>query len=140
MHLVNLSPERVRTLFNANLSYEKIDQNDIEALNCLIGLECAKHNRDISFGLIHGVKLHLPKKKCYAPIVRMSKEHPGIKEAYLRIDGDYFSGREAVSFNCDGFVGFAGWADRNNVQPILQGFVRWMTEWKGIRLTNGGAL
>ncbi|MFV1484541.1 MULTISPECIES: hypothetical protein [unclassified Phaeobacter] len=38
----------------------------------------------------------------------------------------YFEGREAVTFNSDGFVGFAGWADDANVQPILRGFLQWV--------------
>ncbi len=43
----------------------------------------------------------------------------------LRCQSYYFDDREAVTFNGDGFVGFAGWADRYNVQPILRGFVLW---------------
>lgn len=38
----------------------------------------------------------------------------------------HFDQREAVTFNPDGFVGFAGWADDDNVAPILQGFVAWV--------------
>ena len=40
----------------------------------------------------------------------------------------YFDDREAVSFNDDGFIGFAGWADNENVQPILRGFCDWVKE------------
>jgi len=40
----------------------------------------------------------------------------------------YFDKREAVSFNQDGFIGFAGWSDDTNVQPILEGFVAWVEE------------
>lgn len=40
----------------------------------------------------------------------------------------YFDDREAVSFNDDGFIGFAGWADNENVQPILKGFCAWVKE------------
>lgn len=40
----------------------------------------------------------------------------------------YFKKREAVSFNPDGFIGFAGWADDQNVQPILEGFAAWVEE------------
>lgn len=46
--------------------------------------------------------------------------------AGLRCKAYYFEDREAVSFNSDGFVGFAGWADEKNVQPILEGFVEWV--------------
>ncbi|WP_406871590.1 hypothetical protein WHT83_14820 [Aminobacter sp. P9b] len=38
----------------------------------------------------------------------------------------YFDKREAVTFNSDGFIGFAGWADEVNVQPILRAFIAWV--------------
>lgn len=38
----------------------------------------------------------------------------------------YFDDREAVSFNPDGFIGFAGWADDQNIQPIVMGFKDWV--------------
>lgn len=46
--------------------------------------------------------------------------------AGIRCKSYYFDDREAVSFNPDGFVGFAGWADDENVQPILAGFMEWL--------------
>lgn len=48
--------------------------------------------------------------------------------AQIKCKSFYFSEREAVTFNSDGFIGFAGWADDNNVQPILSGFVEWVQE------------
>lgn len=50
----------------------------------------------------------------------------GKRCAELRCSSHYFEGREAVTFNQDGFVGFAGWADDTNVQPILRGFLKWV--------------
>lgn len=38
----------------------------------------------------------------------------------------YFNKREAVTFNDSGFIGFAGWADDTNVQPILIAFAKWV--------------
>lgn len=46
--------------------------------------------------------------------------------AELRCQSHYFDNREAVTFNSDGFVGFAGWADESHVQPILRGFQNWI--------------
>lgn len=40
----------------------------------------------------------------------------------------YFDDREAISFNADGFIGFAGWASSGNVQPILEAFAEWVSE------------
>lgn len=45
---------------------------------------------------------------------------------YLTCRAQNFDVREAISFNADGFIGFAGWADSQNVQPILQGFTAWV--------------
>ena len=39
---------------------------------------------------------------------------------------DQWECREAVSFNHDGFVGFAGWADNRNIRPILDGVEEWL--------------
>lgn len=57
-----------------------------------------------------------------------SKQTPlGVLHA-LTCSASYFNGREAISFNEDGFIGFAGWADDVNVQPILRGFMAWVSE------------
>jgi|WetSurMetagenome_2_1015567.scaffolds.fasta_scaffold02633_21 hypothetical protein len=42
---------------------------------------------------------------------------------FLEVDGPYFKNRECISFNRDGFIGFAGWASTCNTQPILKGFL-----------------
>lgn len=47
-------------------------------------------------------------------------------EAYLRCKAHYFSNREAITFNRNGFIGLAGWADDENVQPFLAGFIAWI--------------
>lgn len=41
---------------------------------------------------------------------------------------DQWNNREAVSFNCDGFIGLAGWADSSNVRPILDGVADWLEQ------------
>ncbi len=48
--------------------------------------------------------------------------------ADIRCQAFYFTGRQAVTFERDGFIGFAGWADETNVQPILSAFVAWVDE------------
>lgn len=48
------------------------------------------------------------------------------KFAELRCSSFYFGNRECITFNEDGFIGFAGWADDKNIQPILQGFKSWI--------------
>ena len=54
----------------------------------------------------------------------------GLEKAYIKIDClDQWNGREAISFNSDGFIGFCGWADTQNSQPFLNAFRRWLTEY-----------
>lgn len=48
--------------------------------------------------------------------------------AALTCKSSYFESREAVTFNPEGFVGFAGWADDTNVAPILAGFNEWRAD------------
>lgn len=45
--------------------------------------------------------------------------------AFLTAKGTYFSAREVISFNRNGFIGFCGEADDNNAQPVLIAFMRW---------------
>ena len=55
----------------------------------------------------------------------MMFDENGLKHTYLKVDGGYFKGREAISFNNGGFIGFAGWADSGNTEPILKAFCKW---------------
>ena len=45
---------------------------------------------------------------------------------FLRCNSHYFKGREAISFNRDGFIGMAGWSDGTNVKPILSAISVWL--------------
>ncbi|PTX52383.1 hypothetical protein IQ03_01364 [Gemmobacter caeni] len=51
-----------------------------------------------------------------------------LRSAELRCRSDYFTDRQAVTFEEGGFVGFAGWADEVNVQPVLTAFIGWARE------------
>lgn len=76
-------------------------------------------------------------RKATQPVINPASTG-GIEDAYLRVSGFYFSGREAVSFNADGFIGIAGWADDTNVQPFLRALMRWAQRVDGMR-TRGTA-
>lgn len=47
-------------------------------------------------------------------------------ECYLFINSHYFTRREAISFNRDRFIGFCGWADQHNTDPIIAAFIEWV--------------
>lgn len=51
--------------------------------------------------------------------------------ADIRCTAWYFKGRQArqaVTFERSGFIGFAGWSDDTNIQPILRAFIAWVDE------------
>ena len=65
--------------------------------------------------------------------------HPAPRRsAYLRCRSHYFNDREAITFGSDGFVGFAGWADEYNVQPIVSAFCKWVGHIAARRTGQGG--
>jgi hypothetical protein len=49
----------------------------------------------------------------------------------IRCTAWYFKGRQArqcVTFQPGGFIGFAGWSDDTNIQPIIRAFMAWVDE------------
>lgn len=51
--------------------------------------------------------------------------------ADIRCTAWYFKGgqaRQCVTFERGGFIGFAGWSDDTNIQPILRAFMAWVDE------------
>ena len=55
-------------------------------------------------------------------------EDGSVTFARIGINGPYFTEREGVTFNDDGWVGIAGWASSENARPIINGIRRWMKE------------
>ena len=123
-----LTRDQVRDILLANLTYRDISPNDIRALEGFLCIEYARHDRENPRPEIEPLHMHPVYRKQFEPRITQS-EAGGIAEAYLRVAGRYWPEREAVSFNADGFIGIAGWADDNNVQPFLRGFMRWLKEW-----------
>lgn len=52
------------------------------------------------------------------------------KEAFIIVKCDNYSYREGISFNKDGWIGFAGWSDNDNVKPFINAFKEWVDEIK----------
>jgi hypothetical protein len=58
-------------------------------------------------------------------------DHEGMMEkCFLFVKSDKFKERECISFNGDGFIGFAGWASSDNTEPILKAFIEWCDKFK----------
>lgn len=99
------------------LSYHDITEGDILSLLMLLNREIKKSNKA---GETSVSTMHMSSK------IDMKKRTNGtIIKCFLYINSHYFTQREAISFNEDGFIGFAGWADQGNTNPLLRAFLRW---------------
>lgn len=99
------------------LSYHDITEGDILSLLMLLNREIKKSNKA---GETSVSTMHMSSK------INMKKRTNGtIIKCFLYINSHYFTRREAISFNEDGFIGFAGWADQGNINPLLRAFLRW---------------
>ena len=97
-------------------TYNDITEGDILTLIMLLNkhIKAANKNNETS------VDMYLSRK------VDIRKRTNGtITCCYLYLNSHYFQRRECISFNYDGFIGFAGWADQGNTNPILRAFLEW---------------
>lgn len=63
--------------------------------------------------------------------VTVAKSEKAGTVADIRCTAWYFKGshaRQCVTFERGGFIGFAGWSDDTNIQPILRAFIAWVDE------------
>ena len=99
------------------LSYDDITEGDILTLVILLNQEIKKSNKsgETSMGT-----LTLSKKMDFV----QSSKHT-MKRCFLYVNSHYFTQWECISFNEDGFIGFCGWADQGNTNPILRAFLKW---------------
>ncbi|WP_130811422.1 hypothetical protein [Olsenella sp. Marseille-P4559] len=122
-----LTRDQARKLFNDNLTYSKVSANDVRALQGFLCIEYAQHERNGEH-----MEMRPSYRKRTAPQITVAESGIGIQSAYLFVSGFYFHGREAISFNDDGYIGFAGWANGTTIQPFLRAFMRWISEWMGV--------
>lgn len=132
---ITLIPEtnqEARDLFaDIGLTYKDIDRRALDALQAFADIELARCRLNPSAPLHGSMRLT---HKIDATIC----EEGGIESAFLYVNGSYFRKREAFSFNGDGFIDIAGWADSKNVRSFLVAFGQWV-EWMANReITNEG--
>lgn len=107
--------EKLREKFNElGFCYEYINETHIAILR--------KHLID-ELKNWEGLKMTIsqPRKKDIKVLKRT-----GLKYAVIEVDANYFSRREAITFNENGFIGFAGWACDNSVTPFITAFEKWL--------------
>ena len=102
---------------NKGLTYDHIKEGDILTLVMLLNQEIKKSVKDNETSV---QTYHLSKK-----IDMKKKTNGSIICCFLYVNSHYFEQRECISFNSDGFIGFAGWADTGNTNPILRAFLKW---------------
>lgn len=102
---------------DAGLNYGYVTEESLQRLRNLI------NDKMTASGLMNGT---------YRCRQKTTLQNVGNRKFFAGItcQAFYFDKREAVSFNRDGFIGFAGWSDDTNVQPILAGFLEWVNELK----------
>ena len=112
------SNDEARQYFkDKGLTYADITEGDILVLVGNLNKEIKKSNKA---GETSTDTMHLSKK------IAIKKNRDGsIVSCYLYMNSHYFTQREAISFNSDGFIGFAGWADQGNTNPLLRAFLKW---------------
>ena len=99
------------------LSYSDITEGDVLALVMLLNREIKKSNKS---GETSVNTMRLSEKREID-----INEDGTIRTCFLYMNSHYFKNRECISFNRDGFIGFCGWADIGNSNPIKRAFLEW---------------
>jgi hypothetical protein len=113
-----LTNDQAREYFKSkNLTYNDITEGDICVLVMLLNkhIKRACKNNEMS---VDTMTMSEKIKSKYTT-------HGRLKECYLFMNSHYFTRRECISFNRDGFIGFAGWSGDANLKPIIKAFVEW---------------
>lgn len=115
------SNDEARAYFKSKgLTYADITGGDILTLVMMLNQEIKQSNKT---GETSVNTMRLSKK-----IDTKYKPNGTIKSCFLYMNSNYFTRRECISFNKNGFIRFAGWADSQNLNPIMRAFLRWCDE------------
>ncbi len=113
-----MTTEQARNYFaEKGFTYENVTEVEI----CILLLLLKKHIKQANKENKTSVTLRMSEK-----IKGEYKADGTVIECYLFLNSDYFTRREAISFNKNGFIGFAGWADDGNKEPLIKAFVEWV--------------
>ena len=125
--------DKARDLFiSKGLDYSDVTEEDFKRLVELLEEEL-KHPNEDQIQTIKITKLNKDGDKYYFHSGRPDRS---VNTAYIQVDSHYFKGREGITFNSSGWIGFAGWADSDNVLFFTNAFVKWIEELEEERI-NG---
>jgi len=100
------------------MTYKDVTEGDIGVLFILLNKHVKQANKS---GVMSTNTMRMSQK-----IKSKYNTNGVVKECYFFLNSHYFTQREAISFNSDGFIGFAGWADGSNKAPLMSAFVEWV--------------
>jgi hypothetical protein len=109
--------EARKYLKDKGLSYKDINSGDICVLTMLLNKRIRQANKE---GITSVNTMRMSEK-----IKSKYKSNGELIECYLFMNSHYFTQRECISFNKDGFIGFCGWAGGSNPVPIINAFIEW---------------
>lgn len=110
---------------DCGLSYADVLESDILVLIMLLNREIRKSNKR---GETSVYTIRLSEK-----VDMKRKTNGSIISYFLYLNSHYFTRREAISFNQNGYIGFAGWADQGNTNPLLRAFLEWCNYLRDIK-------
>lgn len=116
---MTVTSEEARNLFTEKgLSYKEVTEGDICVLAMLLNKHVKRANKAGTMS-VNTMRMSQKIKSKY-------NTNGTLKECHLFLNSHYFTQREAISFNKDGFIGFAGWADSGNKEPFISAFIEWL--------------
>lgn len=123
--MTNIPNEEAREYFKP-LTYEDITQENFYLLISILQkhieirnkIELENYEKHDVRDYIYSIPLN---KIIYRP---QTNRRPF--EAFIKVLCDNYSLREAISFNSDGFIGFAGWASSYNTILFTDAFKEWV--------------
>ena len=112
--------DKARDLFKYeyNLTYENISSKELYKLHQFISDELKNHKLEKHWIEMLPIKIQKNSLAFYS--------NGSIKYAFLRCKCSSFNDREAISFNQNNFIGFAGWSDSTNIIPFVEAFKKWL--------------
>lgn len=119
--------------WDKGLTYADISRTDLSYLCALLDLHFVKDRKERALAGDFPYWLRTNPGKDYKGTWT---ESGAMVCAFLTGKGEYFTAREVVSFNRDGFIGFCGDAGERNAKPVLAAFVEWcdvMAEYKAMK-------
>ena len=100
-----------------------MNRDEVRDLISRCGIDHINVTREELLKLRKLLNKHLKASGIYSGSAKLNRIGGNIM--YMSIQTNQWPSREAVSFNADGFIGFAGWADNTNVKPVLAAVVEW---------------